>query len=108
MQDNARSQPHDSGEASAFREALRGRAEYMQHKFDSRRADDIRSDYLQDTLEELGKLEKLCSGTQRPVIRKIRDLEDHIYAARSLYKEPENRSKYFAELRVIAELLKRI
>lgn len=108
MQDNARSQSHDSGEASAFREALHGRAEYMQYKFDARQADDIKPRYLQETLNELGKLAELCYVTQRPVVRKIQDLEDHIYAANSLYKEPENRSKYFAELRVIADLLKRI
>ena len=106
--DSARSQSSGNEDLSAIREALHGRAEYIDHKFDAQRAHDIKPHYLQETLHDLGQLSKLYSETQRPALRKIRDLEDHIYAAKTLYDEPKHRSKYFAELRFIAAQLKKI
>lgn len=104
------SNPQRSGEqdADALREALHGRAEYIQHKFEAQRADDIEPDYLRQTLAYVKSWSQASPSLQRSEIMKARNVENHIYAAVSLYKESTNRYKYFDELRIIADQLKRI
>lgn len=98
----------DDDISSAYREALRGRAEYITHKFTVRRAHEIKPDFLQDVLGDMGGWSQSNTEMARPEITKIRDVENNIYAAMTLYEEPENRNEYYAKLRIIADQLKRI
>ncbi len=79
----------------------------MERKFKVRRAYDIKPDYLQQTLDDIGSW-SASPKLQRSDIVKARSAEDLIYAAITIYEEPDNREMYFRKLRVIADQLKRI
>lgn len=108
MLNSAQPKPSDDEKASAFREALHGRAEFIEHKFAVKRAYDIKPDYLMGALNDISGWSQSNIELPRPDIIKTRNLEDNIYAAMTLYEEPENRNEYFAKLRIIADQLKRI
>jgi hypothetical protein len=108
MLGDGRSQPSESDSAEALREALRGRGEYIERKFSARRAYDINPGYLEDTLEDIKSLSESIPTNQRGEIGRMRSIENQVFAAISLHDEPENRAHYFATLRGIADLLKRL
>ena len=108
MSNSARSRQSGGDDGGALRKALHGHGDYIAHKYDVRRAHDVKPDYLQQVLDDIRTWSHSNTGLQRSDITKIRSLEDQIYAAISLYVEPENRKVYFDMLRTIADQLKRI
>lgn len=101
-------QRSDNQDADALREVLHGRAEYIQHKFEAQRADDIEPDYLRQTLAYVKSWSQASPSLQRSETMKARNVEDLIYAAITIYRKSENLENYFTKLRVIADQLKRL
>lgn len=83
-------------------------ADYIEHKFTTRRAYDIKPAFLEETLEDIKTLSDSLPTSQRNEISRMRNIEDQTFAAISLHEEPENRNHYFTKLRGIMDLLKRL
>jgi len=101
-------QPATSKSAEAIRESLKGHAVYIEHKFDRRRAADIKPDRLRQVLSDLKDLTKALPRSERKALGRIRKIENLCYSAISIYPEPQNRHHYFQQLRSIARLLRRV
>jgi hypothetical protein len=106
--DSALPKPSGGYSIEAIRESLKGHADYMEQKFDSNKAADIKPKYLNKILNDLKALKTVLPTSERNILSRIRKIENLCYAAQSIYSEPQNRSHYFEHLRIIAPLLNRV
>jgi hypothetical protein len=102
---SAPQQPESSSEdsAKAIIALLKGNGHYIEQKFAGSRADDVTASYLRKIISNINALIDVTKD--RKLKTKLRDIQNHCYAAIMNSKEPQNRVHYFQELRVITNAL---
>ncbi len=107
-----RSHLSDRDRIANLRMNLRGRARYIEHKFNTGKAKDIKSEYISEILDSVLELKGILQESKDKKLvnaDNLEALEFHCYAAQVLYFDKEDFARYFAVLKQeILPLLKAI